>query len=162
MVNRTHRYGVDVVWTGNNGTGTRDYRSYDRDHEIHVPGKPVLMGSSDPAFRGSEERYNPEEMLVAAVSACHMLWYLHLCADNAVVVTEYGDEATGLMEERPGKPGRFVEVELRPRVVIHQSSSVAMAIELHERAHELCYIANSVNFPVGCTPVVTVAGGVEV
>lgn len=155
MKDRTHHYAVDVVWTGARDTGTLHYRSYDRDHEIRVAGKPPLHGSSDPAFRGSRHRYNPEEMLVASLSACHMLWYLHLCADNDVVVTGYRDQATGLMGETPNGSGRFIEAVLRPEVVINPSSSVDMALQLHRRAHELCFIANSVNFPVLCTPAVS-------
>jgi organic hydroperoxide reductase OsmC/OhrA len=157
MIDRAHRYAVTVSWTGNRGSGTRDYRSYDRDHEIQVPGKPILGGSADPAFLGDSGRYNPEEMLVAALSACHMLWYLHLCAENGVVVTEYRDEARGLMVETSGGVGHFYEVELRPAVVIRASSSIDVAIELHERAHQLCYIARSVNFAVRCAPTVVAA-----
>ena len=143
---REHRYSVNVAWTGNTGKGTSDYRSYTRDHEIRVPGKPPIHGSSDPIFRGDPVRYNPEELLVAALSSCHMLWYLHLCADAGIVVVSYEDRAEGTMEESGEGAGRFVRVMLRPDVRV--TESVEQAEALHQRAHELCFIANSVNFPV--------------
>jgi organic hydroperoxide reductase OsmC/OhrA len=143
---REHRYSVNVVWTGNTGKGTIDYRSYKRDHEINVPGKPPIGGSSDPEFRGDPIRYNPEELLVSALSACHMLWYLHLCADSGIVVVSYEDRAEGTMEESSEGAGRFIRAMLRPHVRV--TGSVEQAQALHQRAHELCFIANSVNFPV--------------
>jgi organic hydroperoxide reductase OsmC/OhrA len=143
---REHQYSVNVVWTGNSGKGTSDYRSYTRNHEINVPGKPPIYGSSDPKFRGDPDRYNPEELLVSALSSCHMLWYLHLCADAGIVVVSYEDWAEGMMEESSEGVGRFVRVELRPHVRV--TASVEEAEALHQRAHELCFIANSVNFPV--------------
>jgi organic hydroperoxide reductase OsmC/OhrA len=143
---REHRYSVNVAWTGNTGKGTSDYRSYTRDHEINVPGKLPIHGSSDPKFRGDPVRYNPEELLVAALSSCHMLWYLHLCADAGIVVVSYEDRAEGTMEESGEGAGRFVRVMLRPHVRV--TESVEQAEALHQRAHELCFIANSVNFPV--------------
>ena len=143
---REHQYSVNVVWTGNTGSGTSEYRSYLRDHEINVLGKASINGSADPKFRGNPARYNPEELLVASLSTCHMLWYLHLCADAGVVVMSYEDRAEGTMEESSDGGGRFVRVTLCPHVRIR--GSVEQAEALHERAHELCYIANSVNFPV--------------
>jgi organic hydroperoxide reductase OsmC/OhrA len=143
---REHRYSVNVAWTGNTGQGTSDYRSYTRDHEVRVPGKPPIHGSSDPKFRGDPVRYNPEELLVAALSSCHMLWYLHLCADAGIVVMSYEDRAEGTMEESGEGIGRFVRVMLHPHVRV--TESVEQAEALHQRAHELCFIANSVNFPV--------------
>ncbi len=131
-------------WTGNRGTGTSDYRAYGRDHEITVAGKPVsIPGSSDPHFRGDAARYNPEELLVAALSACHMLSYLHQCAVNGIVVTAYEDLAVGAMTDR------FESVTLRPKVTITAESDAEKALALHDRAHHDCFIANSVNFPVG-------------
>jgi organic hydroperoxide reductase OsmC/OhrA len=143
---REHKYGVHVVWTGNTGQGTSDYRSYTRDHEINVPGKPPIYGSSDPKFRGDPVRYNPEELLVSALATCHMLWYLHLCADAGIVVVSYEDRAEGAMEESTEGSGHFVRVTLRPHVRV--TKSVEQAEALHQRAHRLCFIANSVNFPV--------------
>ena len=143
---REHTYNINVEWTGNTGKGTSDYRSYRRDHEINVQGKPSILGSSDPKFRGDPARYNPEELLVSALSSCHMLWYLHLCADAGIVVVSYEDRAEGAMEESAEGSGRFVRVTLRPHVRV--KTSVEKAELLHHRAHELCFIANSVNFPV--------------
>ena len=149
---RRHRYQVRVEWTGNLGHGTRDYRSYSREHEISAAGKETLSGSADAAFRGDASRYNPEDLLVAALSACHMLWYLHLCAEAGVVVVDYTDEAAGVMEQTPDGGGRFREVVLRPAVRLAGGSDAALAAALHEQAHARCFIANSVNFPVRCEP----------
>jgi|SRR5690606_17474251 len=154
---RQHDYSVQVTWTGNLGQGTRGYRAYARDHEISVPGKPTLPGSSDPAFRGDPGRYNPEELLIASLSACHMLWYLHLCADAGIVVLEYLDRASGAMRETPDGGGRFVEVVLQPSVLIEAGPEVSRAERLHEQAHRLCFIASSVNFPVRCVPSTRIA-----
>ena len=145
---KQHHYEVQLSWTGNLGLGTSSYRAYGRDHEISAAGKPVLPGSSDPAFRGDPSRYNPEELLVASLSACHMLSYLHVCAVNGVVVMGYVDSASGVMEERPDGSGALTEVMLRPEVTISAESDSAKALSLHEEAHHLCFIANSVNFPV--------------
>ncbi len=146
-----HNYEVSVDWTGNDGEGTSTYKSYRRDHTITVTGKPPIAGSSDPSFRGDRTRYNPEELLVASLSACHMLGYLHLCAVNKVTVVGYQDAAIGEMEETPNGSGRFVRVELRPIVKI-SAGDRAQALALHEEAHHLCFIANSVKFPVAVTP----------
>lgn len=148
----THSYAVTVQWSGNLGEGTRSYRSYSRDHEIRVAGKPVLAGSADPAFRGDAGRHNPEDLLVASLSACHMLWYLHLCADAGITVTDYVDEARGEMVLTGDGGGRFSEVVLRPRASLAAGADRARAHALHERAHSLCFIASSVNFPVRCEP----------
>ncbi len=149
-MSKTHTYQIQLQWTGNLGKGTANYRAYSRDHELQATGKPVILGSSDPAFRGDSQRYNPEEQLVAALSSCHMLWYLHLCAEAGIVVVDYSDAATGTMLETEDGGGRFVEVTLHPKVSIQQSEMTEKALALHERAHELCFIANSVNFPVLC------------
>lgn len=153
MANRSeHSYTVRVEWTGNRGEGTSGYRTYERDHEITAAGKPLIPGSSDPAFRGDRSRYNPEDLLVASLSACHMLWYLHLCTDAGIVVTGYVDDARGTMAETPDTGGHFTEVVLRPTVTVREGADPAVAVALHERAHRLCFIANSVNFPVRCEP----------
>lgn len=154
---REHSYAVQVRWTGNTGEGTSRYRGYERTHEIKVADKPVISCSSDPAFRGDRSRYNPEELLVASLSACHMLWYLHLCARAGVVVTAYLDKATGTMVETGGGGGHFSEVVLRPSVIIGENGDERLARNLHGKAHKLCFIANSVNFPVRCEPKVEVA-----
>ena len=139
-------------WIGNTGQGTSDYRSYQRAHEYSVEGKPVIPGSSDPAFRGDRTRYNPEELLVMSLSSCHMLWYLHLCAENKIVVVDYVDDAVGTMVEDEERGGFFTEVVLRPTITYAAGSDTALAESLHDRAHHLCFVANSVNFPVRCEP----------
>ena len=151
---RRHSYAVTVTWTGNTGTGTTGYRDYQRSHDISAAGKPTISGSSDPGFRGDRGRWNPEELLVASLSACHQLWYLHLCADAGVAVNAYADEAVGVMEESSDGSGQFVEVTLRPRVSIAPSCDKAEAHSLHHAAHGKCFIARSVNFPVTCEPII--------
>ena len=146
-----HSYQVALKWTGNKGQGTANYRAYDRAYEIEVTGKPIILGSSDPTFRGERTKYNPEELLVAAISSCHMLWYLHLCADAGVTVISYRDLAWGKMCDRDSG-GRFTEVILKPVVVISANSDLLKAERLHHQAHEHCFIANSVNFPIFCQP----------
>jgi organic hydroperoxide reductase OsmC/OhrA len=155
MGDRQHRYDIRVAWTGNNGTGTSGYREYARSHEIRVDGKHTIAGSSDPVFRGDHGRWNPEELLVSALSTCHMLSYLHLCADAGIVVTGYSDSADGVMAESADGGGRFTEVTLRPVVTLAAGSDVGRAKELHHTAHERCFIASSVNFPVHCEPTVS-------
>ena len=149
-----HSYSTTVRWTGNLGTGTTGYKDYARNHEISAPGKPLIPGSSDPAFRGDAARYNPEDLMVASLSSCHMLWYLHLCTVNKIVVLDYEDHAQGTMEEAADGGGRFREVTLRPRITVAAGSDLESAKRLHHDAHEKCFIANSVNFPVGCEPVI--------
>ena len=148
----THRYSLSMTWTGNTGAGTTDYRSYQRAHEIVAPGKPTIPASSDPSFRGDSTRYNPEEMLVASLSSCHMLWYLHLATNVGIVVTAYRDEPIGTMQEAADGSGSFTEVMLRPTVTVRAGANPIVAGELHHRAHAMCFIANSVNFPVQCEP----------
>jgi len=154
---RTHTYDTVVTWTGNRGSGTSGYREYDRSCDLAAPGRPVIAGSSDPLFRGDPSRWNPEQLLVASLSQCHLLWYLHLAAEAGVVVTSYVDEAVGTMEEEPGGAGRFTEVVLRPHVTVADDGMIPAAQSLHERANELCFIAQSVNFPVRHEPVAVVA-----
>jgi organic hydroperoxide reductase OsmC/OhrA len=150
---KTHRYSVTVEWTGNTGAGTSGYRNYARRHEIVAGiGKPPIPGSSDPAFCGDAARWNPEELLVAALSACHKLWYLHLCADAGIVVVAYIDHAEGAMEELADGSGFFQQVILRPEVTVAAGSDMAKAHELHDAAHAKCFIARSVNFPVSHEP----------
>jgi organic hydroperoxide reductase OsmC/OhrA len=147
---RQHSYAVAVTWTGNTGTGTSGYRNYERSHDISASGKHTIPGSSDPAFRGDAARWSPEDLLVASLSACHKLWYLHLCAEAGVVVEAYVDEAVGVMEESADGGGQFIEVVLKPRVRIAQGCDQAKALALHHAAHAKCFIARSVNFPVKC------------
>ena len=145
---KTHHYNTRLEWTGNTGIGTKNYASYTRDYDISAKEKPIIKGSSDPAFRGDRSRYNPEEMLLASLSSCHMLWYLHLCSEAGVIVVSYTDEAYGEMEETVNGSGRFTKVILRPNVVVQTESMKEKADELHKKANEMCFIANSCNFPV--------------
>jgi organic hydroperoxide reductase OsmC/OhrA len=142
-----HHYRVTVAWTGNRGSGTSGYRDYDRDHCIRADGKPDLPGSSDPAFCGNPARWNPEELLLASASACHKLWYLHLCADAGIVVTAYVDRAQATMSEQTG---RFEQIVLHPQVSLAPGADQALARQLHHAAHQRCYVANSLNCPVLC------------
>lgn len=152
----THNYRISLCWTGDRGAGTADYKAYGRDHEIVAEDKQTAIpGSADPHFRGDPTRYNPEELLLASLSACHMLSYLHLCAVSGIVVMSYEDEATGTMVENPIHGGSFTGVTLRPRVVVSGASDPAKALALHDEAHHRCFIANSVNFPVGHEATIT-------
>jgi organic hydroperoxide reductase OsmC/OhrA len=150
---KEHHYSISMVWTGNKGEGTKEYRAYSRDHILQVTGKADIAGSSDPSFRGSPDRYNPEELLVSSLSACHMLWYLHLCSVNNIVVTGYRDQARGTMIEGADGGGHFKEVELNPSITLSETAMIGRATELHEEANRLCFVANSVNFPVTHKPV---------
>lgn len=152
---QTHAYGVAVRWTGNRGTGTSGYRAYDRTHEVTTHGRPPIAGSSDPVFRGEADRWNPEQLLIAAAAQCHLLSYLHQCADAAVVVTSYADSATGTMVETADGGGHFTEITLRPLVTVADESMVAKAVELHTVAHRACFICASLNFAVRHEPTVS-------
>ena len=145
---KQHHYNATIVWTGNNGTGTDNYKSYERSHKIIIENKSDILCSSDPAFRGDKTKHNPEELLLSVVSSCHMLWYLHLCSEAGVVVLDYTDSATGIMDEGSNGNGRFTKVTLNPVVTVTENTMVDKANELHKKANELCFIANSVNFPV--------------
>ncbi|MFN8151016.1 MAG: OsmC family protein [Solirubrobacterales bacterium] len=147
-----HTYETSLRWSGDRGEGTADYRSYGREHVISAAGKPDIAGSADPMFRGDAEHWNPEELLVAALSSCHLLMYLHLCADAGAVVVGYEDEASGIMTLGADGGGEFREVVLRPRVTVLSADMIAAAAAQHERAHALCFIARSVNFPVRHEP----------
>ncbi|MBI3542720.1 MAG: OsmC family protein [Deltaproteobacteria bacterium] len=147
---KEHRF---EAWTGNKGTGTSGYAAYSRDHVIRVPGKPELRASSAPAFRGDGSLHNPEDLLVASLSTCHMLWFLHVASDAGLIVTGYVDSASGTMVVESGGAGQFASVVLRPRVTVAGGSAGgpdvgAHVAELHHKAHEKCFIARSVNFPV--------------
>jgi organic hydroperoxide reductase OsmC/OhrA len=156
MGRKTHNYKLRVTWTGNQGTGTSSYRAYSRSHEISAEGKPSIAGSSDPAFHGDPARWSPEDLLVAALSACHKLWYLGLCAQEGITVVAYEDDAEGSMVESGDGSGQFTEVVLRPKVVLAAGSDIEKARALHHTAHEKCFIAKSVNFLVKCVPDVSV------
>ena len=154
-----HHFTATVTWTGNQGTGTSTYRAYSRDYEVIGDGKSAkIAGSSAPAFRGDTSRYNPEDLLIASLSACHMLWVLHLCAEAKITVVEYVDTASGTLMLNPDGSGQFSEVVLRPRVTVMETGREADIVAINEKAHHLCFIARSVNFPVKHEPVVLTAG----
>ncbi|MDC6352226.1 OsmC family protein [Zeaxanthinibacter sp. PT1] len=147
-----HHYNLKIVWTGNTGSGTSTYTGYGRDHTIEAEGKPVLLGSADPAFRGDVTKYNPEELFLASLSACHMLWYLHFCSEAGIKVTEYSDRAEGTLAVDSTGSGRFTGVLLKPLVRVSENNMKEAALDLHQKAHQYCFIANSCNFPVKGQP----------
>ncbi len=153
---KQHHYRATITWTGNQGTGTSGYKAYSRDHVISAEGKKDIEGSSDPSFRGDKSRYSPEDLLLDAISSCHMLWYLHLCAVNGVVVTNYVDQATAIMAEESDGSGQFTEATLNPVVTVQHENMIAKANALHHEANKLCFIARSVNFPVHHHPTAVV------
>ncbi len=148
----THRTVATVAWTGNTGRGTASPSAYERRHDICVDGKPTIAGSSDPSFRGDPARHNPEDLLVSAVSACHMLWFLGLCAAAWVVVTAYEDRAEGEMAVAADGGGCFTSILLRPRVTVAGAVSSDTLAALHQEAHAKCFIANSLRVPVSHAP----------
>ena len=150
-----HQYRLHATWTGDRGSGTSGYRDYDRSVSLEVDGKPLLEASADKPFRGDPAKWNPEELLLGALSECHLLSYLHACVTTGVVVVSYRDDATGTMVEDGKGGGAFTDVLLRPRVVVADESMIDAAIAAHRQARDLCFIANSVNFPVRHEPVVT-------
>ncbi|MCF8416339.1 MAG: OsmC family protein [Crocinitomicaceae bacterium] len=147
-----HTYKLTAEWTGNKGEGTKNVRTYDRSHTVSIQGKPELFLTTDNAAVGDKSKLNPEDLLVSALSSCHLLSYLYLCAMEGIVVTSYTDNATGSMIEEASGAGSFKEVTLNPIFSVTDESMVERAIELHHKAHEICYIANSVNFEVRCNP----------
>lgn len=157
MVLGEHRYALTVRWTGNLGDGTSSYRGYSRDHDVLIPGLPVLPGSADPAFHGDRERYNPEQLLLAALAQCHMLSFLHVAVRHGVVVTDYQDAATGILRMNRDGSGQFESVTLNPAVTITDAGKLDLVPELHHEANRLCFIARSVNFPVHHVPVTVAA-----
>lgn len=146
---KQHHYQLTTVWTGNLGQHTQDYRAYSRNHDYRIDGKPVLAASSDPAFRGDPKRHNPEDLLLAAVSGCHMLWYLHLCAEAGIAVQSYEDQAEGTMLLEADGRGYFSAITLKPQILLAKGD-IAQAEALHAQAHHYCFIANSLNFEVQC------------
>lgn len=153
-------YSVDLVWTGARGQGTTSYTAYGRDHEVRAGDRPVLLGTSDPHFRGSSDRWSPEDLLVTSLSQCHMLWLLHLAARDGVVVLGYADQPTGTLRVEAAGQGRFTEVVLHPRVTVATGATLpdGLAVtddvlaRIHEEAHQHCFVARSVNFPVRLQP----------
>ena len=153
---KKHNYNIHLEWTGNKGSGTFDYRSYSRDHNISgIDKTSSILGSSDPSFRGDHNRYNPEELFLSSLASCHMLWYLHLCSANDIIVLEYTDEPEGVMMEKEDGSGAFSSVTLKPRVIVAKDDKISLAHELHHKANDMCFIANSCNFKIEHIPTIT-------
>lgn len=146
---KTHNYQTTITWTGNLGQGTTNYKDYKRNHTITNPNKSQnILASADPTFLGDDTRYNPEELLLSSISSCHMLWYLHLCATNNIIVTDYTDHAEGIMQENKDGSGQFTSVTLHPKVTVADASMITKANQLHHKANTMCFIARSCNFPI--------------
>ncbi len=156
-MNKTHSYKAHIEWTGNKGSGTDHYQNYERSHNVKINGKVNLECSSDSPFRGDASKHNPEDFLLVSLSSCHMLWYLHLCADAGVIVCSYEDDPIGVMLQFENGSGKFSLVTLYPKVKVLNESMKQKAIDLHEKSHQYCFIANSVNFPVKHLPIVEIA-----
>ncbi len=148
----THDYAAVIAWTGNRGEGTAHYKAYDRTWQVETPGKPVIAGSNDPRLGGDPSRPNPEDMLLAALSACHMLWYLRYASEEGLVVEDYRDEPLGVGETGPCGAGRFISATLRPVIKLSRGADLAKAEAIHHRIREVCFIARSINFPVSYAP----------
>lgn len=153
-MNNSHHYALTLNWTGNTGSGTSSYTSYQRSHTISINNKSEILGSSDPSFRGDPSKHNPEELFIASISSCHMLWYLHLCAEAGIIVTKYEDQTKGLMVETTDGGGKFKEVILNPIVTISEGGDIQKAYDLHIKANEHCFITNSLNFPISHNPTI--------
>lgn len=145
---KEHDFTAQVVWTGNKGEGTKSYRSYTRDWSVTTPGKPEIKCSNDPLLGGDPSLHNPEDMLIATVSACHMLWYLHLASSAKIVVTSYTDNPVGTGQSEPDGTGRFISAVLRPEITVERGTDLAKADQIHHEIHKHCFIARSVNFPI--------------
>jgi organic hydroperoxide reductase OsmC/OhrA len=151
-----HNYKLALKWTGNQGSGTSNYKEFERSYSIQIENKPIINGSSDPEFRGDRTKHNPEELLLAAVSSCHMLWYLHFCSENKIIVLEYIDNATAILDETATGNGKFSSITLNPTVTVTEKSMVELATELHIKANEFCFVANSLNLKVEHKPIFNV------
>ena len=148
MPGKTHEYAARLVWSNRSGAGTADYAGYDREYRVLVSGKPELTGSADAMFRGEASKHNPEDLFLVAISSCHMLSYLALCARNGVRVTAYEDDVRGTLALTPDGGGKFEIVTLRPRVTVADADTTDKAMQLHETAHQVCFIANSCSVPI--------------
>ena len=149
---KLHDFAASIVWTGNRGEGTRAYKGYDRTWDIALPGKDIIHCSNDPLLGGDPAKMNPEDLLISALSACHMLWYLHLASNAGIVVTGYRDDPIGHGETLPNGAGRFLAAVLRPKNSVQEGADLGFAGELHHKVHDFCFIARSVNFPVSYEP----------
>ena len=154
---KRHQYELSVEWTGNEGNGTLDYKSYNRNHKISAEGKYAeIMASADPAFLGDRTKYNPEDLFLSSIAACHMLWFLHLCSSHKITVIAYLDNATGVMEEAPNGSGKFTKVRLNPQVKVAKESMIQKANDLHQEAGKMYFIANSCNFEIDYNPTTSI------
>jgi len=147
-----HHYKTTIEWTGNKGSGTSAYTAYERSHTIRTENKADIAASSDKNYRGDATKHNPEDLFLSSLASCHMLWYLHLCADNKIIVESYTDEASGTMTTEANGSGRFTEVVLAPAITIQNADKTDLAYQLHHKAHEMCFLANSVNFDIVIQP----------
>lgn len=147
-----HEFPARVVWTGNLGRGTTNYHAYQRTWSVATPGKSEIQCSNDPLLGGDPALHNPEDLLIATVSACHMLWYLHLASKAKIIVTSYVDDPVGIGETEANGTGRFVRAVLRPRIDVVEGADLAKAEALHHDVHRYCFIARSVNFPITYEP----------
>lgn len=145
-----HSYTSRVIWTGNSGQGTAHYHAYARTWDVAVPGKAPIHCSNDPLLGGDPGKMNPEDLLLSALSACHMLWYLHYASEVGITVVSYEDTPIGVGEVGKGGAGRFVSAELNPVIVVKPGADLAKAEAIHHRIHEVCFVARSVNFPITC------------
>lgn len=155
-MSKKHQYQALIEWTGNSGTGTSSYTGYQRSHNIIIENKVAIEASSDKAFRGDGNKHNPEDLFLSSVAGCHMLWYLHLCADHNIIVDAYTDRASGTMETTDDGSGKFVNITLHPEVTVMTEEMTALALSLHHTAHEMCFLANSVNFEILVEPVIKI------
>jgi organic hydroperoxide reductase OsmC/OhrA len=147
-----HVYTAELIWHGDH---TRTYEAYTRGHSVQINGKPDLVVTADPAFRGDPTLHNPEDLLLASISSCHMLTYLALCARARIDVRSYRDQVSGTLRLTPDGGGHFIEVLLRPQVVVAHEDMLPRARHFHGEVHKYCFIARSVNFPIRCEAVVS-------
>lgn len=151
-MSKQHDFNVSIRWTGNRGEGTKTYRGYDRTWDIESEGKQVVHCSNDPMLGGDPSKHNPEDFLIAALSSCHMLWYLHLANQAGISVRAYSDNPVGHGETLPDGSGRFLSATLRPAIEVPKGTDIEKAKSLHRDVHKYCFIARSVNFPIACEP----------
>lgn len=154
-MSKNHLFFSSIVWTGNLGSGTDTYTTYSRSHTVSSVSKESIHCSSDPMFRGDASKYNPEELFLSSISSCHMLWYLHLCADAKIVVVEYKDDCEGILKLDEHSLGKFEHITLRPTIIISEVAKIEKAKELHQLAHKFCFIAQSLNVHVSIEPTIT-------
>lgn len=143
-----HLFKAAINWTSKQNPPDSTKRFYSKSHQIKIEGKPVLEVSAAKAFKGDPELYNPEDLLLSSLVSCHMMSYLYVCSQNGIEVLEYSDNAEATLEVSPNGSGRFVAAKLYPKVKILNPEQIQLALDLHQKANELCFIANSCNFPV--------------